>query len=244
MPLPGVNKSGCVSVENETRFTRTEQLIGKTALKKLQAAKVAVFGLGGVGSYVLETLARSGVGSFVLIDSDRISVSNINRQLFALETSVGQFKTDAAVTRLSAIASDIKTDCLNVFYSEQTAASVEPHIADCSYIVDAVDTVSAKLLIVQTAQKLHIPVISCMGTGNKINPGLLEVADIFKTSVCPLAKVMRRELKARGIKSLKTVYSKENPICSQRPPASIAFVPAAAGLLIASQVVKDIISPE
>lgn len=225
---------------NETRLSRTEALIGKDAVQKLNDAKVAVFGLGGVGSYALEALARSGIGSFVLVDNDTISVSNINRQLFALHSTIGRHKTDAACARLADIAPEAKVVCLNLFYSKDTAAGVEMQLAGCSYIVDAIDTVSSKILLAETAFRLHIPIISSMGTGNKLDPSRFEVADIFKTSVCPLAKVLRCELKKRGIPSLKTVYSKEVPLLSCRPLASIAFVPSAAGLLIASEVVKDL----
>ena len=225
---------------NETRLSRTEALIGKDAVQTLNDAKVAVFGLGGVGSYALEALARSGIGSFVLVDNDTISVSNINRQLLALHSTIGRYKTDTACERLADIAPDVKVVCLNLFYSKDTAAGVETQLAGCSYIVDAIDTVSSKILLAETAFRLHIPIISSMGTGNKLDPSRFEVADIFKTSVCPLAKVLRCELKKRGIPSLKTVYSKEVPHLSCRPPASIAFVPSAAGLLIASEVVKDL----
>lgn len=225
---------------NETRLSRTEALIGKDAVQKLNDAKVAVFGLGGVGSYALEALARSGIGSFVLVDNDTISVSNINRQLLALHSTIGRYKTDTACERLADIAPEAKVVCLNLFYSKDTAAGVETRLAGCSYIVDAIDTVSSKILLAETAFRLHIPIISSMGTGNKLDPSRFEVADIFKTSVCPLAKVLRCELKKRGIPPLKTVYSKEVPLLSCRPPASIAFVPAAAGLLIASEVVKDL----
>lgn len=225
---------------NETRLSRTEALIGKDAVQKLNDAKVAVFGLGGVGSYALEALARSGIGSFVLVDNDTISVSNINRQLFALHSTIGRYKTDTACARLADIAPEAKVVCLNLFYSKDTAAEVEAPLAGCSYIVDAIDTVSSKILLAETAFRLHIPIISSMGTGNKLDPSRFEVADIFKTSVCPLAKVLRCELKKRGIPSLKTVYSKEVPRLSRHPPASIAFVPSAAGILIASEVVKDL----
>ena len=225
---------------NETRLSRTEALIGKNAVQKLNDAKVAVFGLGGVGSYVLEALARSGIGSFVLVDNDTISVSNINRQLLALHSTIGRYKTDTACERLADIAPEAKVVCLNLFYSKDTAAGVETQLAGCSYIVDAIDTVSSKILLAETAFRLHIPIISSMGTGNKLDPSRFEVADIFKTNVCPLAKVLRCELKKRGIPSLKTVYSKEVPHLFCRPPASIAFVPSAAGLLIASEVVKDL----
>ncbi len=241
MQLPLKNKTRELkSVEAESPLSRTETLIGKDALQKLNEAKVALFGLGGVGSYVLEALARSGVKNFVLVDNDRISPSNINRQLLALHSTVGQFKTDAAKNRVTDIAPDARLNCLNLFYSAEKAAKVETHLADCSYIVDAIDTVSSKLLLIETAQRLHIPIISSMGTGNKLDPARFEVADIFKTKVCPLARVMRRELKKRGIASLKTVFSTEEPYISCKPPASIAFVPAAAGLLIASEVIKDI----
>ncbi|WP_428770366.1 tRNA threonylcarbamoyladenosine dehydratase [Treponema sp. HNW] len=227
-------------MEAESPLSRTETLIGKDSLQKLNKAKIALFGLGGVGSYVLEALARSGVKHFVLVDNDRISPSNINRQLLALHSTVGQFKTEAAKNRLTDIAPDMQLTCLNLFYSAENAAEVEKHLADCSYIVDAIDTVSSKLLLIETARRLHIPIISSMGTGNKLDPSRFETADIFKTRVCPLARVIRTELKKRGIASLKTVFSTEAPCISCKPPASIAFVPASAGLLIASEVIKDI----
>ena len=241
MRLPLKNKTRePKSVEAESPLSRTETLIGKDALTKLNKAKIALFGLGGVGSYVLEALTRSGVKNFVLVDNDRISPSNINRQLLALHSTVGQFKTDAAKNRVTDIAPDARLNSLNLFYSAENATKVETHLADCSYIVDAIDTISSKLLLIETAQRLHIPIISSMGTGNKLDPARFEVADIFKTKVCPLARVMRRELKKRSIASLKTVFSTEEPCISCKPPASIAFVPAAAGLLIASEVIKDI----
>lgn len=239
--LPSKNKTRELkNVETESPLSRTETLIGKAALQKLNNAKIALFGLGGVGSYVLEALVRSGIKNFVLVDNDHISPSNINRQLLALHSTVGQFKTEAAKIRVMDIAPDAHLTCLNLFYSAENAAEVETYLANCSYIVDAIDTVSSKLLLIETARHLHIPIISSMGTGNKLDPARFEIADIFKTRVCPLARVMRNELKKRGISSLKTVFSTEVPRISCKPPASIAFVPAAAGLLIASEVVKDI----
>lgn len=240
MRLPSKNKTRKPkNVDAESPLSRTEALIGKDALKKLNGAKIALFGLGGVGSYVLEALARSGIKHFVLVDNDRISPSNINRQLLALHSTVGQFKTEAAKNRITDIAPDSHLTCLNLFYSAENAAETETHLAECSYIVDAIDTVSSKLLLIEAAHRLHIPIISSMGTGNKLDPSRFAVCDIFKTRVCPLARVMRRELKKRGITSLKTVFSTENPCISCKPPASIAFVPASAGLLIASEVIKD-----
>ncbi|MFI3257180.1 MAG: tRNA threonylcarbamoyladenosine dehydratase [Spirochaetales bacterium] len=219
--------------------SRTQALIGNEAVNILQAAHIAIFGLGGVGSYVAEALCRAGVGSFLLVDNDCIAQSNINRQLFALHSTLGLLKTHCAKKRLQDINPDINVREYPVFYNEQTAADVHKALKHCDYIIDAIDTVSAKLLLIEESQKLSIPIISCMGTGNKTDPARFEISDIYKTSVCPLARVMRHELKKRHIKKLKVLYSQENPI-KNRPPASISFVPSVAGLLIASEVVHDI----
>lgn len=224
----------------EERFSRTAALFGEDAVEKLKKSRVAVFGLGGVGGYVVEALARSGVGRLVLFDSDTVAESNINRQLIALKSTVGRYKTDVWRERIADISpdTDVVTHC--VFYLPENADEYD--LSDCDYIVDAVDTVSAKLEIITRADRLGIPVISAMGTGNKTDPERLETTDIYKTSVCPLARVMRRELRARGVKSLKVVYSKEEPKKGLgRTPASCAFVPSAAGLIIAGNVVRDII---
>ncbi|MBO5335116.1 MAG: tRNA threonylcarbamoyladenosine dehydratase [Clostridia bacterium] len=228
------------------RFSRTQLLIGADGLQKLHNAKVAVFGVGGVGGYVVEALARSGVGGLTLIDPDRVSESNINRQIIALSSTVGQYKTHAAKARVMDIHPDCKVETLEIFYSPDVT---DFDFSPFDYVVDAVDTVSAKLAIVERAKSANIPVISSMGAGNKLNPTLFEVSDIAKTSVCPLARVMRRELKKRGIDHVKVVYSKEEPLPARTVdeesgkaiPASIAFVPSVVGLIIAAEVVKDLI---
>ena len=229
------------------RFSRTELLIGADGLQKLKNARVAVFGVGGVGGYVVEALARSGVGSLVLIDPDRVSVSNINRQIIALSSTVGQYKTQAAKARTLDINADCKVETYEIFYLPECE---EIDFSSFDYVVDSVDTVSAKLAIIERARGANIPVISAMGAGNKLNPAIFEVEDIAKTTVCPLARVMRRELKKRGIEHVKVVYSKEEPQPAKAAdketgkaiPASIAFVPPVVGLLLAAEVVKDLIA--
>ena len=233
----------------ENRFSRTEMLIGTENFRKLRHAHVAVFGVGGVGGYVVEALARSGVGTLDLIDRDIVSISNINRQIIALSSTVGQYKTEVAKARVKDINPDINVNIYNIFYTPETADTFD--FSQYDYVVDAIDTVSGKIQLVMQADKNNTPIISSMGAGNKLNPTLFEVADIYKTSVCPLARVMRNELKKRGIKKLKVVYSKEPPIEPQIKeyneitkkitPASIAFVPSAVGLIIAGEVIKDII---
>ncbi len=233
----------------DERFSRTEMLIGRDAVEKLKNSRVAVFGVGGVGGYVCEALARSGVGTLDLIDRDVVSVSNINRQIIALTSTVGKPKAQAAADRARDINPDIKINVYNMFYNSETAGNFDFSVYD--YVVDAVDTVSAKIELVLRSDEAGVPVISSMGAGNKLDPTKFEIADIYKTSVCPLARVMRRELKKRGIKKLTVVYSKEEPhIPAERltdpetgkpVPASIAFVPSAAGLIIASKVIRDII---
>ena len=229
------------------QFSRTELLVGSEGLEKLAKARVAVFGVGGVGGYVVEALARSGIGGLTLIDPDKVSVSNLNRQIVALLSTVGQYKTHAAKARVQDIHPDCQVETLEIFYMPET---------DCvdfsafDYVVDAVDTVTAKLAIIQRAKAANVPVISAMGAGNKLDATRFEVADIAKTSVCPLARVMRRELKKRGIEHLKVVYSQEEPKASgvvdeesgKSVPGSIAFVPSVAGLIIASEVIKDLIT--
>ncbi len=233
------------------QFSRSELLLGKDTMDKLANMKIAVFGVGGVGSYVCEALVRSGVGSFILIDSDSISLTNVNRQIHATLKTVGKSKVEVMKERML----DINPDCNIVTYEEFYLPDNHSDIItdDISYIVDAIDTVSAKIDIIMEAKKRNIPIISAMGAGNKLDPTRFEVTDIYKTSVCPLAKVMRRELKNRGIKHLKVVYSKEEPIkiedyscCSEeldkkRVPGSLAFVPSCMGLIIASEIVKDIL---
>ena len=225
----------------ESQFSRTELLIGEEGLKKLKEAKVAVFGIGGVGGYVVEALARSGVGSFVLVDSDRVSISNLNRQIIATRESIGKYKTEVMRERILSINPEAEIEVRNCFFLPDNKDEFD--FSSYSYVVDAVDTVTAKLELIMQAKAAGVPVISSMGAGNKLNPAAFEVADIYKTSVCPLAKVMRRELKKRNVKHLKVVYSKEEPIKHEggRLPGSIAFVPSVAGLIIAGEVVKDIV---
>lgn len=231
-------------------FSRTERLFGKNAMQKLAASRVAVFGAGGVGGYVLEALARSGVGAIDIIDSDEVSVTNINRQILATRSSVGRAKVYVAAERIADINPDCKVTTHKLFYLPENADMINFNSFD--YIVDAIDTVTGKIAIIERAKRLGVPVISCMGTGNKTDPSALKVSDIYKTSVCPLARVMRRELKKRGVEALKVVYSEEEPvapdICAdelkdngRQPPASCAFVPSVAGLMIAGEVIKDLI---
>ncbi len=245
-----------MSIENQ--FTRTELLIGPEKIEKLHSASVAVFGIGGVGGYVCEALARSGVGSFLLVDSDSVSLTNLNRQIIALHSTVGRLKVDVMKERILDINPDAKVEVRNCFYLPENADQFD--FSKYSYIVDAVDTVTAKLEIISQAKKCGVPVISSMGAGNKFDPSQFQVADIFKTSVCPLARVMREACKKRGIKDFKVVFSTEKPLkplkkseatekTEKSPsaprrdtPGSTAFVPSAAGLLIASQIVKDLIA--
>ena len=224
--------------------SRTELLIVKENIDILKGSKVAVFGLGGVGSYVVEALARSGIGALVLIDHDEVDVTNINRQLIATHDTIGRPKVEVAKERILSINTNAKVTCFQEFFTKDSKGILDKSI---DYIVDCVDTVTAKLEIVVQAKQLGIPVISAMGTGNKLDPTRFEVAEIYKTSVCPLAKVMRKELRARNIDSLKVVYSKEEPIKNDletRTPGSISFVPSVAGLILAGEVIKDIIGKE
>lgn len=234
-------------------FSRTALLLGESALERLSRASVAVFGVGGVGSYCVEALARAGIGALDLFDNDTVSVSNINRQLIALQSTVGMEKTEAAARRIADINPDCKITRHSVFFLPENADQFD--FSHYDYIVDAVDTISAKLAIIQKAAACSIPVISCMGAGNKLDPTRFEVADISQTSVCPLARVMRRELKNRGITRCKVVYSKEPAITpspakedipegsSRRAlPGSVSFVPSVAGLILAGEVIKDLIS--
>ena len=230
-------------------FSRTAMLIGDEAVARLNHCKVAVFGLGGVGSFVVEALARSGVGHLVLIDSDKVCLTNLNRQLLALHSTIGRPKVDVMRERIHDINPRIVVETHQVFYLPETSEGLlDP---DLDYIVDAIDTVSAKIDLVVRAKAMGIPIISCMGAGNKLDPTRFEVADIYETSICPLSKVMRRELKKRQVDSLKVVYSKEEPIVldlqgtpvghHKRVPGSIAFVPSVAGLIMAGEVIKDLI---
>ena len=219
-------------------FNRTELLIGKDNLEKLKNSHVAVFGVGGVGGYVVEALVRSGVGELDIIDNDKVSVSNLNRQIIATHSTIGRDKVDVAKERMHDINPDVRVNCFNIFFSEETADCFE--FAKYDYVVDAIDTVAGKLMLIEKCKEYGVPVISSMGAGNKMHPEMFEIADISKTSVCPLARVMRTELKKRRIKDVKVVYSKEEPI-KQKPPASIAFVPSAVGLIIAGEVIRDIV---
>ena len=224
--------------------SRTELLIGKEGIEKLQNAKVVIYGVGGVGSFVAEGLARSGIGNMVLIDNDVVSISNLNRQIHANIETIGKKKVEVMKERILKINPNAK---INTYMADEVENGEESIIdSTFSYIIDAVDTVSTKLKLIERASKLNVPIISAMGAGNKLDPTRFEVTDIYKTSVCPLAKVMRKELKNRGIKKLKVVYSKEEPIrleinSNNKVPGSISFVPSVAGLIISSEVIKDII---
>lgn len=247
-----------------TQFSRTELLLGKEAMEKLQNSRVAVFGIGGVGGYVCEALARSGVGAFDLIDDDKVCLTNLNRQIIATHKTIGKYKTEVMKERILDINPKADVRMHNCFFLPENAD--EFSYEDYDYIVDAVDTVTAKIALVMKAQEKHIPIISSMGAGNKLDGSQFRVADIYKTKVCPLAKVMRRELKKRGVKKLKVVYSEEQSIrpmedmsiscrthcvcppgadhkCTERRdiPGSVAFVPSVAGLIIAGEVVKDLV---
>ena len=245
------------------QFSRTQLLLGEEGMKKLADARVAVFGIGGVGGYVCEALVRSGVGAFDLIDDDKVCLTNLNRQIIATRKTVGKYKTDVMKERMLEINPNVKVETHKCFFLPENADDFP--FEEYDYIVDAVDTVTAKISLVMKAKEKGVPIISSMGAGNKLNPAMFEVADIYKTSVCPLAKVMRRELKKRGVKKLKVVYSREQPVtpiedmsiscrahcicppgakhkCTERRaiPGSNAFVPSVAGLIIASEVIKDL----
>ena len=245
------------------QFSRTQLLLGQEGMEKLFQARVAVFGIGGVGGYTVEALARSGVGTLDLIDDDKICLTNLNRQIFATRKTVGQYKVDIAQQRILEINPKAVVHTYKTFYAPQTAELFD--FTQYDYVVDAIDTVTGKLELVEQAEKAGVPIISSMGAGNKMDPTAFEVADIYETSVCPLARVMRKELKKRGIKKLKVVYSKEPPMtpiddlaiscrtncicppgtarkCTQRRqvPGSNAFVPSVVGLIIAGEVVKDL----
>lgn len=234
------------------QFLRTEMLIGKDAVKKLNDAHVVVCGIGGVGSYVVEALARAGVGELTLIDFDEVSLTNINRQLIALHSTIGKPKVEVARNRILDINPNVKVNCYNMRLGNEESV---PFAESVDYIVDAIDSVDAKISLVLNAKDKNIPIISCMGTGNKLDPTKLEISDISKTSVCPLARVVRKKLREKGISKLKVLYSKEEPIkpfsditeeCMDEAtksyvPGSISFVPSVAGLLIASEVIKDLI---
>jgi tRNA A37 threonylcarbamoyladenosine dehydratase len=243
------------------RFSRTQLVFGKEAMDRLKGSRVAVFGVGGVGGYTVEALARSGVGAIDIIDNDKVCLTNINRQIIATGKTVGKYKVDVAKERIEEINPDCKVTAFKTFYMPETADRFD--FTQYDYVVDAIDTVTGKIALIENAKKAGTPIISSMGAGNKVDPTAFEVADIYKTSVCPLARVMRYELKRRGIKKLKVVYSKEKPIppiddedpngengClskadkvpgKRQVPGSTAFVPSVAGLIIAGEVIKDII---
>ena len=231
--------------EVKTEFSRTAAVIGEDGLNKLTKARVAVFGVGGVGGYVCESLARSGVGAIDLFDMDTVSLSNINRQIIALHSTVGRYKTEVMKERIADISPDCVVNEHRVFYMPDNADEYD--LSQYDFIVDAIDTVTAKIELAVRATFLSVPFISCMGTGNKLDVSKLTVADISKTTVCPLARVMRRELRARGIDHVTVLYSTEIPATSglddngKKVPASTAFVPAAAGLMIGAHVVKEIV---
>ncbi len=224
----------------EDTFSRTRLLIGEEGLEALGRARVAVFGIGGVGGYAAEALARCGVGAFELIDSDRVDQTNINRQIIATRDTVGRSKTDVMRERILSINPRAEVEVRACFYLPETAELFD--FSRYTYVVDAVDTVTAKIDIILRAQEAGVRVISSMGAGNKMDPTKFEVSDIYKTSMCPLAKVMRRELRQRGVKELKVVYSTEKPLRTEGSvPGSIAFVPSVAGLILAGEVVRDVI---
>lgn len=223
------------------RFIRTQRLLGADAMDKLKRAHVAVFGVGGVGGYVVEALVRSGIGAIDVFDNDTVAESNLNRQIIATTGTIGRLKVDVAKERALSINPDINVRTHNCFYMPDNAGEYD--LSVYSYIVDAIDTVTAKIELIKRAKAANVAIISSMGTGNKLEASMLEVADIKKTEMCPLARTMRRELKSRGITSLKVVYSKEKPILpddGDPTPASVAFVPATAGLIIAGEVIKDL----
>lgn len=242
------------------QFSRTELLLGKEAMVRLSASRVAVFGIGGVGGFTVEALVRSGIGTVDIIDDDKISLTNINRQIYATLKTVGQYKVDVASQRIHEINPNAVVNTYKTFYTPETADRFD--FTKYDYIVDAIDTVTGKLALIENADKAGTPIISCMGAGNKLDATAFEVADIYKTTMCPLAKVMRKELRRRGIKKLKVVYSKEPPmtpndtdnICTaehsdtertgtprRQVPGSTAFVPSVAGLIIAGEVIKDLV---
>ena len=239
----------------EDQFSRTRLLLGKDAMEKLKNARVAVFGIGGVGGYTVEALARSGVGALDLIDNDTVNLSNLNRQIIATHSTLGQYKVDAAAARVRDINPDIQVTIHKTFYLPETAQEFDFRQYD--YVVDAIDTVTGKLALIVQAKEANVPIISCMGTGNKLDPTQFEIADLAKTSMCPLARIMRKECHKRGIDHVKVLYSKEDAMTpldddgtpipapegsSRRSlPGSSAFVPSVAGLIIAGEVIKDLI---
>lgn len=228
----------------ENMFARTEMLLGKDGLYLLKNSRVAIFGIGGVGGYVLESLVRAGIGNIDIFDNDTVDITNLNRQIIATQETVGRPKVAVAAERALSINPSVQIKPYEVYYSPKNSDSVDLSCYD--YVVDAIDSVTSKIELILKAQGCGTPIISCMGTGNKLNPTELQVDDIYNTTICPLARVMRRELKKRGVTHLKTVYSKEDVVKPSteengRVPASISFVPGAAGLIIASEVVKDLL---
>jgi len=228
-------------------FSRTELLLGAECMERLRRARVAVFGVGGVGGYVVEALARSGIGTLDLIDSDTVSLTNLNRQIVALHSTIGRYKVDVARERVLDINPEAQVNVYKVFYLPETAEDFD--FTRYDYVADAIDTVTGKLMLAEQARRAGVPIISSMGAGNKLDASAFQVADIYETSVCPLAKVMRRELKKRGIEHLKVVYSREVPTASpaeeeesgkKRTPGSVSFVPSAAGLIMAGEIIKDL----
>ena len=226
----------------DNMLSRTKSLIGSEACEKLAKSKIIVFGLGGVGGYTVEALARAGVEEIDIVDNDDINVTNINRQIYALQSTIGMSKVNVAHQRITDINPNIKSTCYKTFFSKENSNNFD--FSKYDYIIDAIDTISSKIELILKAKQAKIPIISCLGTGNKLNPELFEISDIYKTSVCPLARKLRTELKKEGIKSLKVLYSKELPkkTKGQKIPASISFVPPVAGLLIAGAVIKDLIN--
>ena len=231
----------------EEQFSRTEQILGAEAMARLRSSRVAVFGIGGVGGYAVEALARTGIGTLDLIDSDTVCASNLNRQIIALHSTLGQNKVDAAAARIRDICPETTVNRHCCFFLPETAEQFD--FSQYDYVIDAIDTVKGKLEIILRAKATGVPVISCMGAGNKLDPTALRVADIYKTKVCPLARVMRYELRKRGVDALKVVYSEEPPVAGAPPegdtgrrstPGSIMFVPAAAGLILAGEVIRDL----
>ena len=239
----------------ENQFLRTELLIGKENVEKLQSSKVAIFGIGGVGSFVVEALARAGIENFVLIDNDVVDITNINRQIIATHSTIGKAKVEIGKERILDINPNAKVQALQIYFDKNSKEILDKSI---DYVIDCIDTVSSKIELIVKAKNLQIPIISCMGTGNKLDPSKFEITDIYKTNICPLAKVIRKELKKREIKELKVLYSKEEPIKLQKSnnekevlknltlkkqvPGSISFVPSVAGLIIAGEVIKDLIN--
>lgn len=227
------------------QFKRLELLIGKEKLRILNNSKVAIFGLGGVGSYVVEALSRSGVGSFILVDNDTVDITNLNRQIIATFDTIGYDKVLVSKNRILSINKSAKITCYKEFFGR--ASNID--LSGCNYVIDAIDTVTSKLYLIEKCKKLNIPIISCMGTGNKLDPSKLVISDIYNTSVCPLCRVMRHELRKRKIDSLKVVYSTEPPLKpefvlnnkNRQTPGSTAFVPSVAGLFIAGEIIKSLI---